>query len=308
VDNHPASGLTPPVVAEFPEVVLVNEPRQGVAYARNAGVVASTGDICVTTDDDVTPPTDWLEKLVAPFARPDVMIVTGNVLPIELEAESQQFFETYGGLGRGFESFEVNGDWFESFSRKAVPTWTLGATANSAFRASMFSHPDIGLMDEALGPGMPSGVGEDTYLFYKVLKAGYTLRYEADAYVWHKHRQDMAALRRQLYNYSKGGPSYHLTTWLRDHDWRGLRRVLIEIPDVFIWRIKARLLRWNDYPLSLLWLEFVGNLAGPWSLWQSYRRVKREGRASPYIPVCERSHGETQQVQLLAKADDLQQV
>ncbi|AOY80919.1 glycosyltransferase [Moorena producens JHB] len=278
VDNHPASGLTPPVVAEFPDVVLVSESRQGLAYARNAGFVASTGDIVIATDDDVTVPPDWLEKLIAPFARADVMIVTGNVLPLQLETNAQQCFENYGGLGRGFEEFEVNGDWFESFSRHAVPTWQLGATANAAFRASIFSHPKIGLMNEALGPGMPSGVGEDTYLFYKVLKAGYTLIYEPSAYVWHKHRTEMAELHRQLYNYSKGHVAYNLTTWLQDGDWRGLVQIVLGLPLAHLSRIYQRLRGWSNYPISLIWLEMTGNLAGVWSLWQSHLRVKREGR------------------------------
>ena len=45
-------------------------------------------------------------------------------------------------------------------------------------------------MDEALGAGMPTGCSEDTYLFYKILKAGYTLVYEPSADVWHRHRRD----------------------------------------------------------------------------------------------------------------------
>ena len=65
VDNNPASGLTPPVVAEFPGVRLVNEPRKGASYARNKGIITSRGDLVTTTDDDVTLPPDWLEKLVA---------------------------------------------------------------------------------------------------------------------------------------------------------------------------------------------------------------------------------------------------
>ena len=75
VDNHPASGLTAAVVAEYPSVVLVNEPRKGLAYARNTGFSASRGDIVIATDDDVTMPSDWLEKLVAPFVNPDIMAV-----------------------------------------------------------------------------------------------------------------------------------------------------------------------------------------------------------------------------------------
>jgi GT2 family glycosyltransferase len=94
VDNNPTSGLTPPIVAEFPNVVLVSEHRKGLSYARNAGISTSKGDIVITTDDDVTMPPDWLEKLVTPFARADVMIVTGNTLPLELETRAQRLFET----------------------------------------------------------------------------------------------------------------------------------------------------------------------------------------------------------------------
>jgi GT2 family glycosyltransferase len=294
VDNDPSSGLTPPVVAEFPGVVLVSEPRKGLSYARNKGIAASTGDIVIATDDDVRMPPDWLEKLVAPFARPDVMLVTGNVLPLELETPAQRLFERYGGLGRGFEPREVNGEWFESFRRCAVPTWELGATANAAFRASIFSHPEIGLLDEALGVGTPTGCSEDTYTFYQVLKTGYTLVYEPAAYVWHKHRRNMSALRRQIYNYSKGHVAYHLTTLLRYHDLRALIRLGYELPRghllQILRQIKARL-RGNrsNYPFSIILPQILGNLAGPWALWRSRRRVKREGRSQPYIPVSRRS-------------------
>jgi O-antigen biosynthesis protein len=289
VDNHPASGLTPPVVAEFPGVVLVSEPRQGLAYARNAGFIACRGTIAATTDDDVTVPPDWLEKLVAPFADETVMVTTGNTLPIELETPAQCLFEAYGGLGRGFERQTIDHHWFRSFRLQGVPTWRLGATANAAFRATIFTHPEIGLMDESLGPGMPSGVGEDTYLFYKVLKAGYKLVYEPSAYVWHRHRREMAALRRQLYYYSKGHVAYHLTTWLRDHDWRAFVHVFVLMPP---WRavqvlrmIVGRLHSPTDYTIAMRLLEIAGNLGGPWALWRSRQRVRLEGRSGSYAPV-----------------------
>lgn len=285
VDNYPA-GTASAVLANFPTVKLVNEARQGVAYARNAGIAASRGEIIVTVDDDVTLPPDWLEKLLAPFARPDVMAVTGNVLPLELETPAQRIFEEYGngGLGRGFSCFEVNRDWFERSWLFAVPTWELGGTANSAYRASLFSNPAVGLMDEALGPGMPSGVGEDIYLFYKILKAGGTIRYEAPAYGWHKHRRERTALKRQLYNYSKGFVAYHLTTLLRDQDYRALVTLLIFLP---LYHLK-QMLEWlqgkRSYPLSLILLEVRGNLAGAWSLWRSRQLVRRQGHSSPYNP------------------------
>jgi len=284
VDNNPGSKLTPPVVAEFPGVVLVEERRRGLAYARNRGVVASRGEIVVATDDDVTMPPGWLGRLVAPFAQPDVMVVTGNIVPRELATTAQRLFEAYGGLGRGSGRRVVDKDWFNR-SVTAVPTWTLGATANAAFRSSIFRHPQIGLMDEALGPGMPSGVGEDTYLFYRVLKAGYTIVYEPAACVWHKHRRDLPELRRQIFNYSKGHVAYHLTTILRDRDWRALFNLALLLPGTHIRRATRRLLGRSDYPLTLILTEVVGNLAGPWALWQSRRRVRREGRSKPVNAV-----------------------
>ncbi len=283
VDNHPASGLTPPIVSEFPQVRLVREERAGLAYARNAGFLACTGAIAIATDDDVIIPPDWLEKLVAPFARADVMAVTGNVLPLELETRSQDRFEIYGGLGRGFKRQEIGIEWFESFHSRAVPTWELGATANAAFRSSIFHDPVIGLMDEALGPGTPTGVGEDTDLFYRVIQADYTLFYEPTAYLWHQHRRTDEALDRQIYGYSKGHVSYLLKTLFTYGDGRSLTRLLYWIPYGYLWRIKQRIRGRDRFPIRLMLLEVRGHLSGPWVFWQSLQRVKQLGRSRPVL-------------------------
>lgn len=278
VDNHPASGLTAAVAADFPMVRLVGEPRRGLAYARNMGFQVSRNAIAVATDDDVLAPPDWLETLLRPFVDSAVMVVTGNIVAHELETPAQRLFEEYGGLGRGSERRVVDGAWFGG-CRTAVPTWSLGATANAAFRTAIFKDPRVGLMDEALGPGMPSGVGEDSYLFYRVLKAGYSVVYEPAAWVRHKHRRDVPALRRQIYGYSKGHVAHHLTTLIRDHDFRSMINLACLLPAHHLRRALMRVSGHSQYPLSLVALEVAGNLAGPWALWQSRRRVKREGRS-----------------------------
>jgi GT2 family glycosyltransferase len=283
VDNNPASGITRRVVEQFPTVRLVEERRGGLSYARNAGILSASGDIIATTDDDAVCAPDWVERLVAPFSRADVMIVTGNVLPIELETEAQRMFEWYGGLSRGFKPFDVDGNWFSRW-RRAVPTWELGCTANAAFRACIFSNPDIGLMDEALGAGTPTGCSEDTYHFYRVLKAGYAIVYEPDAFVWHRHRDTMRALRHQIYSYSKGHVAYQLTTWLNDGDRRALVRLFYELPRIYLLRSWYRVRGYSDYPLGFIALEVLGILAGPWALWKSRRRVRRLGRSGVATP------------------------
>ncbi|MEO6220957.1 MAG: glycosyltransferase family 2 protein [Ginsengibacter sp.] len=289
VDNNPASGLTAKVVSEFPQVTLINETRKGLSYARNAGIIYSAGDIILTTDDDVTVPTEWVENTVAPFSRDDVMAVTGNVLPIELETEAQHLFEKYGGLGRGFKRIEANRKWFDSFRRRAVPTWKLGACANAAFRATIFKHPQIGIFNETLGAGTPTGCSEDSYLLYKILKANYVIIYEPTSFVWHKHRQSISSFRRQIYNYSKGHIAHHLITLIRDKDLRALFRIIVELPITYFNRIKRNLLGRNSYPISMVLLEIAGNFAGPWALFNSWLRVKRLGRSTPYISPEERT-------------------
>lgn len=293
VDNRPGtSSPTPAVVADFDDVILLEESKPGLSYARNAGFAAATGDILIAIDDDVTVPAGWLERLVAPFVRPEVMAVTGHVLPKELDTPSQCRFELYGGLGKGFSPFQVDGEWFRGI-RGAVPTWKIGATANAAFRACVFSDPAIGMLDEALGAGMPTGCSEDTYLFYRILKANHTIVYEPTAWVWHRHRTDDRALRHQIYCYSKGHVAYHLTTLLRDRDTRALVRLGYSLPRTFLWRAWSRLRRRSEYPLSLILVEVAGTLAGPWALWQARRRVRRFGpgaRANRHHAVSLESH------------------
>ncbi|MEZ4595047.1 MAG: glycosyltransferase family A protein, partial [Chloroflexota bacterium] len=102
VDNNPASGQTQAVVADFPQVRYETELRPGVAYGRNKGLTSARGDIVAYIDDDVKVPPHWPSRVLAPFADPRVMCVSGLVLPLELESESQEMFEKYGALGRGY--------------------------------------------------------------------------------------------------------------------------------------------------------------------------------------------------------------
>jgi O-antigen biosynthesis protein len=281
IDNRPTQGNTQEIATGFPSVRYIAEPRPGGSFARNAGFAASTGQIVITLDDDVIVPPHWLETLVAPFGRPEIAVVTGNLLPLSLETPSQQIFEAYdGSLGRGFTSFETDQQWFTQ-QRLAVPTWELGATAICALRATVLNDPRVGWMDEMLGPGMPSGAGEDLYFFYRILKAGHRFVYEPGAWGWHEHRTTMEALKRQIFNYSKGNIGYHLTVLLREKDWRVLPTVLVFLPIYYV----KRLLGWvrgdRHYPLSLILLEIGGNLSGPWALWKSYRLIRKIGRLRP---------------------------
>jgi glycosyltransferase involved in cell wall biosynthesis len=58
------------------------EPRQGVAYARQAGIDNARAEIIAFFDDDVRVARDWIDTIVKTFAEhPDVMCIGGKVLP-----------------------------------------------------------------------------------------------------------------------------------------------------------------------------------------------------------------------------------
>jgi O-antigen biosynthesis protein len=289
VNNNSSSGVPPLVMKDFPQVIFINDSRRGTSYARNAGISASTGNIIVTLDDDEIVPPGWLEKLLAPFVRNDAMVVTGNVLPLELETPAQHLFEVNGSFNRGYEPFEADRAWFESSTWRPAPIWRLGGSGNAAFRAAVFSDPQIGMFDEALGPGTPTGSIEDLYLFYRVLKAGYTIIYEPKAYIFHKHRRSIPELRQQIYDYGKGDVAYQLATLINDHDFRALARLLIGLPLSRIKQVVGRFFVRKEFPLSLVLCGLAGNLAGPFAWARSRCRVRRLGASKPYVPVSDRA-------------------
>ncbi|MDE1900366.1 MAG: glycosyltransferase [Alphaproteobacteria bacterium] len=74
------------VRAHYPDLRLtfIDEPRLGVAYARNTGIEHTVAPLVVQGDDDATVPTDWLEKFIASFAAlgPDIGKIGGDVIPV----------------------------------------------------------------------------------------------------------------------------------------------------------------------------------------------------------------------------------
>jgi len=70
----------------------VNEPRKGVAIAKNTGVKSAKGDIIVFTDADTTHPIDWLKKVNKRFDDPKVACVFGALRPEDGDLIDQAVF------------------------------------------------------------------------------------------------------------------------------------------------------------------------------------------------------------------------
>lgn len=206
VDNASRDESTHEVVSDA-GFRYTREKRPGLNWARNRGVMESRHPIVAFIDDDALASPGWLAGLVRAFEDPEVMIATGLVLPIELETPAQQAFEDYGGMGKGFDGFTVRP---KNLSPKALfwaSSWGVGT--NMAFRREVFDK--VGLFDVALDVGTPTGGGGDIEFFYRAVASGCTLRYEPAAYVWHRHRRDISALKRQIFNNGRSFPAYLMT-------------------------------------------------------------------------------------------------
>lgn len=250
VDNAPSDETTRTVAADFP-VRYVREDRPGLNWARSRGIRAAAGDIVLFTDDDVVVDRGWIAGLLAPFDSSRVAATTGLTLPVELESDAQLLFERYGGFSRGFEERE-----FDLTTMRPAAAGRVGAGANMAVRREVAV--ELALFDAELDCGTVARTGGDTYAFYRLLTEGYRIVYTPRALNLHRHRRDLPALRRTLYDYSVGGFAYLMRCWVEHRDWdvprtavswllhdhaRQLARVVLRRPERLPWPLVRDYLR-----------------------------------------------------------------
>jgi len=61
--------------------LIPNHQAPGLSGARNTGVENTSGDILLFLDDDATPETNWVARMIDPFSAPEVMVVGGAAHP-----------------------------------------------------------------------------------------------------------------------------------------------------------------------------------------------------------------------------------
>jgi len=278
VDNAPTSDDThqcfTAVVGDDERFRYVCEPGPGLSRARNRGLAEATRRHVAFTDDDVQVDPWWLDGIAAGFAGDaGVGCVTGLVPPAELEHPTQHYFDRRYSWARAMDRHEYD----LTSGRALSPLYPysagiFGTGANFAVDRAFFL--GLGGFDEALGAGSPARGGEDLDAFVRVLLAGRTLVYEPSAIVWHVHRADDAALRRQLFAYGLGLTAF-LTKYAIGRDTR--RDILGRLP------AGARRIPqlWSPQeisgpaPRSLVAAEALGMLAGPPAYMRGRRRLRR---------------------------------
>ena len=269
VDNAPDNDETYKLATSM-NVRYVCEKRPGLDWARNRGIQEASHDIVAFTDDDVNVDRYWLQAINKAFSNPQVMAVTGYVAPAELETDAQIIFElSYGGMGHGFYRRVVNKKLISH--TQLIRASNFGIGANMSFRRNIFSK--IGVFDTALDVGTPSSGGGDIEMLHRLVAMGHTLIYEPAALVWHTHRRNLEALKKQiLFN----GISYgcYLITCIRN---RTAKRSTVIKFFLFDWFYKwalRNLLR-SKIPKSFAAMEIYGMMKSPRAYKKSQSHAKK---------------------------------
>jgi len=261
IDNSPSDQATARLVKELPTVRYTLEPYPGLNFARNRAWKEASGELIAYLDDDVVVDRGWVAGLQEAFAEnPDAAAFTGLVMPLKLDTTAQVLFEKRKGFRRGFDKKRF-GRILPGNSLYPCGAGIFGAGCNMALRRDVLRK--LGGFDEALdtGPSLPGG--GDLDIFYRIIRAGHTLAYEPSFMVFHEHRASESALRRQYYTWGLGFMAFVQKNYRNDPSQRRQFRRTINwwIRDE-IWQMGQAVRRKHVLPLSMIFSEFSGGIAG----------------------------------------------
>lgn len=186
-------------VAARPGLVrCIREPRQGLAYARNAGVRAARGSIICCTDDDCLPAPDWIAAAGEAFARDERLSVVGG------RVELGDALDTPIGVRAGLAPRPV---------RTPAEAFDHMIGCNLSFRRQAFDL--IGGYDGRFG--RPGGVtGDDIDFVIRALLRGLAVAYRPELLIRHRHgRRTAAAVRAANRSYARGRGAVYCKYLLR---------------------------------------------------------------------------------------------
>lgn len=196
--NNGSSDATGETLAAFTgssglDARVLDEPRPGLASARNAGWRRARGRLVAFTDDDCYPAPDYLDQVRACFAEADLGYLGGRVLlfdhddyPVTIKVSEER------------ENFPP---------RSFLPAGAVHG-ANLAVRRDVLER--TGGFDERLGIGAQCESAEDIDLVARASALGFHGAYDPRPVVFHHHRRRRPEeLRRLLAHYDIGRGAFY---------------------------------------------------------------------------------------------------
>ena len=173
VDDGSAVPVGPSQFQDAPCAVTVlrHEVSKGPGAARNTGVANCDSDFVAFLDSDVVPRKGWLEALLGHFCDPAVALAAPRIVALVDRDDLVSRYETVrSALDLGDREAPV------------VPYGSVPYVPSAAIVCRRSAVLEIGGFDESLA------AGEDVDLCWRLVEAGFRLRYEPIALVAHEHR------------------------------------------------------------------------------------------------------------------------
>ncbi len=165
--------------AEHPELNLryIFEPKQGLSHARNAGIMASKGDIVAFVDDDERIVEQFVESYITLFdSHPDAMSAGGKIIA-EYPSGRPRWMSHYAELPIANPM---------DFGQRVTlfPKGRIPGGGNMAMRRRVFDV--VGTFDTSLGrTGKRLIGGEESDLFERMAKQAMRCYYVPEAVMYH---------------------------------------------------------------------------------------------------------------------------
>ena len=162
---------------------VITQRNQGLSVARNAGAELANGGWVVYTDDDARPDQDWLYWLRREIGQSERVGMVGGygMQPMRDSAEAQMVSQLPGQACPVLRDY-VNAEHLPGCNmavRKEV--WQEVQGFRARYRVA----------------------GDDVDFCWRVLDAGYQVRFAPNAYVWHESRATIRAYVKQQWGYGK---------------------------------------------------------------------------------------------------------
>jgi glycosyltransferase involved in cell wall biosynthesis len=93
VVNNASTDRTREIALSYPGVTLVDEPRKGLTFARQAGFDASSGELIANVDSDARLTPGWVHQVLSTFATDAVAATSGKKRPLVALSGPQIFYD-----------------------------------------------------------------------------------------------------------------------------------------------------------------------------------------------------------------------
>ena len=176
VVNGSGDNNTEEVLKDYPFKVIEGQDRIGLSVARNIGIDSAKGEIVAFIDDDAVADNDWLEELSKCYTEKEIVSVGGRIEPIWHKEKPDWYTER---LNVYLSLLDLS----QEAGQIVFPDMPFGC--NMSFRRNVFK--EIGYFNPSLGRSPSRFLSyEETELYKRIDKKGYTTMYNPKAVVYHQ--------------------------------------------------------------------------------------------------------------------------